>query len=137
MDFLINYWWTIVVGIAAIAVVVYAIYAFTKRPTSEQIQKVKEWLLYAVTEAEKELGGGTGQIKLRYVYDMFLSKFPFLTKVISFDMFSTLVDEVLEKFRTLLETNPKLKDYVESGKKDTATKDDQTKAVSPATEQHS
>lgn len=124
MDFLINYWWTIVVGIAAIVVVVYAIYAFVKRPTSEQIQKVKEWLLYAVTEAEKELGGGTGQIKLRYVYDMFLSKFPFLTKVISFDMFSTLVDEVLEKFRTLLETNPKLKDYVESGKKDTATKDD-------------
>ena len=124
MDFLINYWWTIVVGIAAIAVVVYAIYAFAKRPTSEQIQKVKECLLYAVTEAEKELGGGTGQIKLRYVYDMFLSKFPFLTKVISFDMFSTLVDEVLEKFRTLLETNPKLKDYVESGKKNTATKDD-------------
>ena len=136
MDFLINYWWTIVIGIAAITVVVYAIYVFAKRPTSEQIQKVKEWLLYAVTEAEKELGGGTGQIKLRYVYDMFLSKFPFLTKVISFDMFSTLVDEVLEKFRTLLETNPKLKDYVESGKKDTATKDDQTQTVSPVTEQH-
>lgn len=118
MDFLINYWWIIVIGIAAIAVVIYAIYAFAKRPTSEQIAKVKEWLLYAVTEAEKELGGGTGQIKLRYVYDMFLSKFPFLTKVISFDMFSTLVDEVLEKFRAMLETNPKLKNYVESGKKD-------------------
>lgn len=135
MDFLINYWWIIVIGIAAIAVVVYAIYAFAKRPTSEQIQKVKEWLLYAVTEAEKELGGGTGQIKLRYVYDMFLSKFPFLTKVISFDTFSTLVDEVLEKFRAMLESNNKLKDYVESGKKDEDTKDEQPQIDPPATEQ--
>jgi len=135
MDFLINYWWVIVIGIAAIAVVVYAIYAFAKRPTSEQIQKVKEWLLYAVTEAEKELGGGTGQIKLRYVYDMFLSKFPFLTKVISFDTFSTLVDEVLEKFRAILESNNKLKDYVESGKKDEGTKDEQPQIDPPATEQ--
>lgn len=135
MDFLINYWWIIIIGIAAIAVVVYAIYAFAKRPTSEQIAKVKEWLLYAVTEAEKELGGGTGQIKLRYVYDMFLSKFPFLTKVISFDMFSTLVDEVLEKFRAMLESNSKLKNYVESGKKDEGTKDEQLQIDPPATEE--
>lgn len=112
MDWLVNYWWVILIAVAALVVIVYAIYTFIKRPTAEQITKVKEWLLYAVTEAEKELGSGTGQIKLRYVYDMFLTKFPFLTKVISFDTFSILVDEVLEKFRALLETNDNLKTYV-------------------------
>lgn len=133
-DFLINYWWTLVIAVAVIAVAAYSVYAFVKRPTTDQINKVKEWLLYAVTEAEKELGGGTGQIKLRYVYDMFLSKFPFLTKVISFELFSKLVDEVLEKFRALLDTNTKLKDYVESGKKD----EEQIPQIDPpATEQPS
>lgn len=112
MDWFVNYWWLIVIAVAAVVVAAYGVYAFVKRPTSEQIEKVKEWLLYAVTEAEKELGSGTGQIKLRYVYDMFLTKFPFLTKAISFDTFSTLVDEVLEKFRALLETNDYLKTYV-------------------------
>lgn len=132
VDFLMNYWWTLVIAVAVIAVAAYSVYAFVKRPTTDQIAKVKEWLLYAVTEAEKELGGGTGQIKLRYVYDMFLTKFPFLTKVISFELFSKLVDEVLEKFRNLLDTNTKLKDYVESGKKD----EESTPQIDPpATEQ--
>ena len=56
-------------------------------PTNEQLKKVKEWLLWAVAEAEKELGSGTGQLKLRYVYDMFIVKFPSLAKIISFETF--------------------------------------------------
>lgn len=112
VDFLINYWWLILVEIAAISVAGYSIYVFVKRPTSAQIAKVKEWLLYAVTEAERELGSGTGQVKLRYVYDMFLAKFPFLANAVSFEAFSILVDEVLDKFRKLLETNEALKTYV-------------------------
>lgn len=74
-------------------------------PSEEQITKVKEWLLYAVLEAEAEFGGGTGQLKLRYVYDLFLSKFPDIAKVITFATFSALVDEVLEDMRHILETN--------------------------------
>jgi hypothetical protein len=113
MDFLISNWFLIVIAIAAIVVGGYSGYVFAKRPTTEQIIKVKEWLLYAVTEAEKVLGSGTGQVKLRYVYDMFLTKFPYLSKAISFESFSVLVDEVLVKFRELLSSNDKLKDYVE------------------------
>jgi hypothetical protein len=112
MEFLISNWFLIIVAIAIIAVGGYAIYAFIKRPTTEQITTVKEWLLYAVTAAEKELGSGTGQIKLRYVYDMFLAKFPYLSKTISFDSFSSLVDEVLSNFKNLLEKNTNLQDYV-------------------------
>jgi hypothetical protein len=74
---------------------------------------VKEWLLYAVIQAEKDLGSGTGQIKLRYVWDMFLKTFPALASVVSFEMFSALVDEALEQMRHLLATNKDIEAYVE------------------------
>jgi hypothetical protein len=113
MEFLLSNWLLFVILIAAIAVGGYTVYVFMKRPTDEQLAKVKEWLLYAVAAAEKELGSGTGQIKLRYVYDMFIVKFPYLAKTVSFESFSVLVDEVLYKFKELLNSNDKLKDYIE------------------------
>ena len=112
MEFLISYWWVALLVIAVCAVVGYFVYTFLKMPTNSQINKVREWLLFAVTEAEKELGGGTGQIKLRYVYDMFIAKFPFLVKAISFESFELLVDEVLETFREMLDQNEALQLYV-------------------------
>jgi hypothetical protein len=116
MSFLISNWLIIIIAIAVLAAAGYAIYAFATRPTTEQIAKVKEWLLYAVTEAEKELGSGTGQIKLRYVYDMFIAKFTWLAKIIPFEQFSTLVDEALDKFKTMLEQNENVKSYVDGDK---------------------
>lgn len=113
MNFFIEYWWVLVIVVAIGGTTGWAIYTFTKKPLSEQIDNVKEWLLYAVTEAEKELGSGTGQIKLRYVYDMFLVTFPALARLISFEQFSFLVDEALDTFRPLLEQNKSLKSYVE------------------------
>lgn len=112
VEFLTGYWWVIVVAIAAAVVVGFFIYRFAKKPTQEQLKKVKEWLLFAVTQAEKELGSGTGKIKLRYVYDMFLSKFSFLASVISFETFSALVDSALDEFREILVENPSVQNYV-------------------------
>ena len=113
MKFLIENWFLILVIIAAVAVGGYFLYVFIKMPTSSQLAKMKEWLLYAVTKAEKELGSGTGQIKLRYVYDMFIAKFPYLVKVIPFETFSLLVDEALDKFRGMLDTNANLQTYIQ------------------------
>jgi hypothetical protein len=87
-------------------------------PTAAQIAKVKEWLLYAVTMAEKELGGGTGKLKLRYVYDLFLTKFSWLAKVITFEQFSALVDEALEEMKRLLESNNAVKEIVNNNVKE-------------------
>ena len=95
MEWIVNNWYLIVAAIAIIAMVAASIFAFVNQPTDKQLNKVREWLLYAVTIAEKELGGGTGKIKLRYVYDMFIAKFPKLVKAVSFEAFSGLVDEVL------------------------------------------
>ena len=113
--------WFVIVALAAVAGATgYAVYAFVKMPSDKQLNKVREWLLYAVTTAEKELGGGTGQIKLRYVYDMFVVRFAWLAKVVSFEMFSMMVDEALEKMKTMLESNKAMQELV-TGKADEET----------------
>ena len=112
MEFLVENWAIIVFVICSLVGFGISIYKFTQKPSSEQMESVKEWLLFAVTEAEKKLGGGTGQIKLRLVYDMFIEKFPYTSSIISFNTFSVLVDEALEKMKTILESNKAVESYV-------------------------
>lgn len=113
LNFIVTYWPVLVGLIVLGAVVGIAVYHFIKLPTSEQLQKVREWLLWAVTEAEKALGGGTGQLKLRYVYDAFVARFGWLAKVIPFNIFSDLVDDALEEMRELLQQNEDIAAYVD------------------------
>ncbi len=95
-----NYILYIAVGLVIVcgAILIYFAYKYPA--------KVREWLLYAVTIAEKEYGSGTGQIKLRAVYDMFLAKYPKLSIFISFETFSGWVDIALDKMRMMIEQNP-------------------------------
>ena len=112
MEFISENWAFIVSTIAAVAVgIVFAI-RFLKSSKEEQMKKIREWLVYATTIAEKELGGGTGQLKLRQVYDMFVSKFTWMAKIISFDKFSDLVDDALADMNKLLETNTAVSAFV-------------------------
>lgn len=74
--------------------------------------KAAEWMLLAVIEAEKEFGSKTGVLKLRYVYDMFLSTFPILSKFISFDDFGMMVDDSLDRMKHLLDTNAAISTYI-------------------------
>ena len=75
--------------------------------------KIKEWLKYAVTIAEHELGSGTGQLKLRYVYDMFIEQFPMVASLLPFSIFSKWVDLALEWMRQQLEQNQNIKAMIE------------------------
>ena len=109
MEFNIDYW--VIAAIIVIALV-YKIVTFAKSPSQNQLAQVKEWLLYAVAQAEKKLGSGTGQLKLRYVYDLFILRFGNLAKMISFETFSTLVDEALYVFRDMLRDNEAVSKYV-------------------------
>ena len=79
-----------------------------------QRKNIKEWLLYAVIKAEKELGSKTGKIKLRQVYNGFINTFPIISKIISFDIFSAFVDNALEEMKRILETNETIKEYISS-----------------------
>lgn len=120
--FLQEYWYLIIIGLVVVVVGIKTIYNFFSTTTKEErLNAVKEWLVYAVALAEKELGSGTGALKLREVYDQFLTKFPsYITKAISFATFSKLVDEALVTFKNMLKTNEAVKNYVEG-------KDEETK----------
>lgn len=78
---------------------------FIKKSKAQKMQTVKDWLLYAIAMAERELGSGTGRIKLGQVYEQFLLVFPQLQRFISFDTFAKMVDDVLEEFAELVEEN--------------------------------
>lgn len=112
MKYIVENWFVIVALMAVVAAGGYTIYVFVKMQSDKQLNKVREWLLYAVTKAEKELGGGTGQIKLRYVYDMFVARFTWFAKAISFEMFSMMVDEALDKMKEMLESNKAMQTLV-------------------------
>ena len=99
MKFLIENWYVIVALLAVLECIIYVVYRFLKLPTKAQVEKVRAWLLWAVTNAEKELGGGTGKLKLRQVYDLFVQRFPAVAMAVSFDTFSQWVDDALTEMR--------------------------------------
>ena len=107
----------LIIGIIIlIALVGLTIKEFIELGKEKQLEKVREWLLYACIMAEKKLGGGTGQVKLRYVYDLFVEKFSFLKSLVTFEQFSGMVDEALVKMREMLEKNPNVAMFVGDNK---------------------
>lgn len=96
-------WYNIVFVLVAIGVVAYGI----------SVGKAKEWLKWAVCMAEKELGEKTGQLKLHYVYDLFVEKFPALASILPFSIFSKWVDLALDWMKELLEKNENVKAVIE------------------------
>ena len=112
MNFIINNWYIILAAFAILAAAGIAVFRYFNLPSEAQLAKVREWLLWAVTEAEKELGGGTGKLKLRQVYDLFVTRFPWLARIVPFDLFSSMVDDALEDMREMLKTNQAVKAHV-------------------------
>lgn len=112
LNWLANNWFLLVMLVVITTEVVVTLVKFSNKPTEEKIAKFKEWLLLMVAQAEKELGGGTGKLKLRYVYDKALAQFPNLTMALSFDKFSEYVDGALDEFRNMLVSNKQVQEYV-------------------------
>ena len=106
LAWLSQYWWAVALAIIAIVFIVIAFVGNNK--------KMKQTLLYLVTTAEKELGSGTGALKLQSVYNKFIEKFPIISTFVPYATFTKLVDDALSKMKTLLEENPTIKEYVET-----------------------
>ena len=72
----------------------------------------KNWLVWAVTEAEAMFGSKTGKLKLRYAYELAVERFPVLAKFIPFNLFSKFVDDALDIMRDMIENNKNIADAV-------------------------
>ena len=87
---------------------------FVKLSEEQKINSIKEWLKWAVTMAEKDLGSGTGQLKLRQVYSMAVGQFPWIVQLVAFEQFSTWVDEALEWMNKQINTNQAVEELINS-----------------------
>lgn len=96
INWIIQNWYYIIFVFLLIIIAIYGI----------MTNKVIEWLKYAVSIAEEDLGTGTGQLKLRKVYDMFIATFPKFAIILPFPIFSKWVDLALEWMEEQLEKNP-------------------------------
>lgn len=114
MNWLIENWYLLIGTAALIGAAVAIVKGFIGLPNETQIKKIKEWLLWACVEAEKELQSGTGQLKLREVWNLFCAvpAFNWIAKVISFELFSEWVKDALVEVKKMLVTNDKLAEYV-------------------------
>ena len=72
----------------------------------------KNWLVWAVAEAEAVLGSKTGQLKLRYVYDLAVLRFPIMSKILPFSLFSKLVDSALAIMEDMIANNTSIAEAI-------------------------
>lgn len=112
LNFLIEYWTLLIFLFVGFLLVLLVIFKLPISLQEKLYEKIVEWLVYACIEAEKALGQGTGQVKLRFVYDLFIQRFPYLRYFISFDAFASLVNEALITVTKLLENNEDVMFYV-------------------------
>lgn len=115
MEWLAENWMILFVLFIAIYFAITWTIRFIREPSKDKIKNIKEWLKWAVAKAEKELGSGTGQLKLRMVYDMAIDKFPFIVKFISFETFSKWVDEALDWMNYQLDINKNINSLITGG----------------------
>ena len=72
----------------------------------------KNWLVWAVSEAEAMFGSNTGKLKLRYAYELAVERFPVAAKFIPFTLFSKLVDGALDVMRDMIENNKSIAEAI-------------------------
>lgn len=72
----------------------------------------RNWLVWAVSEAEAAFGSKTGKLKLRYAYELAVEKFPIFAKLIPFSLFSRMVDEALEIMRDMIMNNKSIAEAI-------------------------
>jgi hypothetical protein len=115
INFLTNYWSCYIIAIIlGVGAGIY-VYYFNKKSKLEKISKLKQWLKYAVIEAENKYGSKTGEVKLRFVYDLFMNRFPTLAKILSFEMFSYYVDEALAAMEKMIDSIDEKKESESNG----------------------
>ena len=79
-----------------------------------KVKTVKQWLKYAVAEAEQYFGSKTGKLKLQYVYNCFAERFKVVSSFVTFGVFSKWVDTALETLNGWLETNDNIAAIIEN-----------------------
>ena len=95
MTVLLGNWELILFIILLVVVGIFKVNSFLKNPSAKRQELILTWLVQAVTVAENKFGSKTGQIKLSYVYHLFLEKYGFLGMFVSQEIFEKLVNKAI------------------------------------------
>lgn len=102
IEFIINHWSDILLILAAVASLVYAIY-------KKDLSLVRQQLFSLVTEAEREYGSGTGVLKLASVVTAIYPKLPKLFKtLVTEKKLVSVIEDVLTEAKKKWTSNEKL-----------------------------
>ena len=112
MEMIIDNWMVIVGILAFIIALVSTIVKFLRKPKVDKLSRIRSVLVQLVTEAEHELGQGTGELKLITVYTKFIEKFPLISLFITQERFKQLVDESLAYMKETLAQNEEIAEYL-------------------------
>ena len=109
LNFLLANWDSVIVVITFIALLVFLILKGEK-------SVVYKILYTLVTEAERQYGGGTGQLKQSAVINWVYERLPAIVKIfITAATLERWVDEAVERAKVEWEKNANIKEYIESG----------------------
>lgn len=113
---LINNVDALLISTIVLAFVGYVSYTFLTAPSIKRKELISTWLLQAVVEAEKIFSSKSGEIKFSYVYDLYLGKFPLISRFLPKTVFKELVNDALKKMELLIIENRSVKRYIEGDK---------------------
>ena len=83
MNWLVDNFYSIIVMTLLFAGLGCGVYLMLTNSNNKQKEIILTWLLQAVVEAEKKFGSKSGQLKLSYVYDLYITKFPVMAITMS------------------------------------------------------
>lgn len=108
IQFLAANWDSVLVVLAFLVLVVVLI----KRGETKVLKKI---LFNLVTQAEKQFGSGTGELKFAAVADWIYQRIPAVLKLLFTEKdIATMIEAVLEEAKKAWGTNENLKEYVET-----------------------
>lgn len=108
LHFLLKYWDSVVLVTVVIGIILYLI-------KTGQTKILKKIAVRLVTEAEGELGNGTGIFKQAAVIEWLYDKIPAVLKIFFTQKdLEKLVDTVVEEVKKKWECNENIQEYIES-----------------------
>lgn len=108
LHFLLKYWDSVVLVVVVNGFILYLI-------KTGQTKILKKIAIRLVTEAEGEMGGGTGVFKQAAVIEWLYDKIPAVLKVFFTQKdLEKLVDTVVEEVKKKWESNGNIQEYIES-----------------------
>jgi hypothetical protein len=112
LEFLANYWSSVLVVLIFVAIFIY----FAVRGKKEIVYK----MLYAlVTEAERVYGSGTGSVKFAYVLEKIYSAMPAILKpFITYDRLKALIEKALEEAKIKWAQEAGIENYLKQPEKE-------------------